>query len=74
MHMYNILFIGLASVFVMTWNIMYVWYIRTNVFSIHAIPMWEANIDVQYVLDPYFVIVCYTFYLTKVNKSITQEM
>ncbi len=36
--------------------------------------MWEANTNVQYVLDPYFAAAYYTFYLTKVNKSITQEM
>ncbi len=36
--------------------------------------MWEANTNVQYVLDPYFATVYCTFYLTKVNKSITQKM
>jgi biotin synthase-related radical SAM superfamily protein len=36
--------------------------------------MWEENIDVQYVLNPCFAAVYCTFYLTKVNKSITQEM
>ncbi len=43
-------------------------------FNIHARPMWEANIDAQYVLDPYFVVGYCIFYLTKINKSITQEM
>jgi hypothetical protein len=43
--MYNILSIGMASVFVTPWNVMYAYYIQTNVFSIHAKPMWEANID-----------------------------
>jgi hypothetical protein len=36
--------------------------------------MWEANTNAQYVLDPYFGAACYMFYLTKINKSITQEM
>jgi hypothetical protein len=36
--------------------------------------MWEENIDVQYVLNPCFAAVYCTFNLTKVNKSITQEM
>jgi hypothetical protein len=36
--------------------------------------MWEANTDAQYVLYPNFVIVYYIFYLTKINKSIIQEM
>jgi hypothetical protein len=38
------------------------------------IPMWEANTNVQYILNPYFVAVYCTFHLTKVSKSITQEM
>jgi hypothetical protein len=36
--------------------------------------MWEANTDAQYILDPYFVVAYCIFYLTKINKSITQEM
>ncbi len=46
--------------------------IRTNVFSIHVRPIWEANIGALYY--PYFVATYYTSYLTKVNKSVTQEM
>jgi hypothetical protein len=48
--------------------------IQTNVFNIHARPMWEMNVNVQYILDPYFAIIYCTSYLIKVNKYVTQEM
>jgi hypothetical protein len=48
--------------------------IQTNVFRIHAIPMWETNIDAQYILHPYSVVVYCTFYLAKKIKYVTQEM
>jgi len=48
--------------------------IQTNVFNIHVRPLWEANTHAQFILDPYVVVVYYTFYLTKIDKFITQEM
>jgi len=48
--------------------------IQTNVFSIHVGPLGEANIDAQFILNPYTIVVYYTFYLTKVNKFVTQDM
>ncbi len=44
--------------------------VRTNVFSIHARSLWEANINAQFILDPYTTTYC-TSYLTKVNKFVT---
>jgi hypothetical protein len=48
--------------------------IWTNVFNIHVGPLWEANRNAQFILDPYATTTYCTFYLTKVDKSITQEM
>ncbi len=48
--------------------------IQTNVFNIHERSIWEANVDAQYVLDPYFATTYCTSYFTKVNKYVTQEM
>jgi len=48
--------------------------IWTNVFNIHAWPMWEANTNAQYILDSYFATTYCIFYLTKLDKSIKQEM
>jgi hypothetical protein len=45
--------------------------IQTNVFSIHERFMWEANINAQYVLNPYFATTYCIFYFTKVNKYVT---
>jgi hypothetical protein len=36
----------------------------TNVFSIYGGPLWEANIDAQFILNPYVVAYCFLF-----NKS-----
>ncbi len=38
---------------------------QTNVFSIHAGPLWEINIDQQFILNPYAILVYFIFYLTK---------
>jgi hypothetical protein len=35
-----------------------------------AIHLWFANIDIQFVLDPYVTATYYTSYMTKINKSI----
>jgi len=48
--------------------------IQTNVYGKHVGPLWEANIDAQFILDPSTVISYCTSYLTKVDKSITQKM
>jgi hypothetical protein len=45
----------------------------TNVFSIYGGPLWEANIDAQFILNPYVVAYC-TSYLTKVDNFIKCEM
>ncbi len=42
--------------------------IRTNVFTIHLGPLWEANIDAQFILNPCIATTYCTFYLTKVDK------
>jgi hypothetical protein len=47
---------------------------KKNVFNTHVRPLWEANTHAQFILDPYVVAAYYTFYLTKIDKSITQEM
>jgi hypothetical protein len=44
------------------------------VFGIHARPLWGANIDTQYILDPYATTLYCTSYLTKINRFVTQEM
>jgi hypothetical protein len=36
--------------------------------------MWEANVNAQYIFDPYFAAIYCTSYLIKVNKYVTQEM
>ncbi len=47
---------------------------HTNVFGIHVRPLRGANIDAQYILDPYVATSCCTSYLTKINRFVTQEM
>jgi hypothetical protein len=36
--------------------------IWTNVFNIHAWPLWDINIDAQFIIDPYANVVYYIFY------------
>jgi len=45
---------------------------QKNLFNIHARFLWEANIDAQFILNPYVMVAYYTCYLTKVNKSMTR--
>jgi hypothetical protein len=47
--------------------------IRINSFSIHVGPLWEANIDAQYILDPYATTTYYISYLTKVDKFVIKR-
>jgi hypothetical protein len=49
-------------------------HIWTNAFSIHVGPLWEANTNAQFILYPYATTTYCSFYLTKVDKSITREM
>jgi hypothetical protein len=48
--------------------------IRINSFSIHVGPLWEANTNAQYILDPYATIIYHIFNLTKVDKFLMKEM
>ncbi len=36
--------------------------------------MWFANIDIQYILDPYAIVTYCTSYMTKIDKLITLEL
>jgi len=48
--------------------------ICTNVFGIHAKPLWGANINAQYILDLYAITLYCNFYFTKIDKYVTQKM
>ena len=48
--------------------------IRTNPFGIHAGSIWQANTDLQFILDPYATTSYCTSYLTKIDKTVTQEL
>jgi hypothetical protein len=48
--------------------------IRTNVFGKFVGSLWQANIDAQFILDPYAAASYCTSYLTKVDKSVTAEI
>jgi hypothetical protein len=43
--------------------------IQTNSFGIHVGNLWQTNIDVQFILDPYVVANYCTSYLTKIEKK-----
>jgi hypothetical protein len=45
--------------------------IKINAFSIHVAHLWFANIDIQFILNPYVIGTYCTSYMTKINKSIT---
>jgi hypothetical protein len=48
--------------------------ICTNVFNIHGGPLWEANKNAQFILDPYDIVAYCIFYFTIVDKYVTCEM
>jgi hypothetical protein len=48
--------------------------IRTNAFNKDIVNLWYANIDIQFILDPYAAATYCTSYMTKVDKSITTEL
>jgi hypothetical protein len=39
-----------------------------HVFNVHAYPLWETNIDAQFILDPYVDVTYYTSYSSKIDK------
>jgi len=43
--------------------------IQTNSFGIDVGNLWQTNIDVQFILDPYVVANYCTSYLTKIEKK-----
>jgi len=47
--------------------------IRTNPYVMKAETLWEANINIQFILDPYAATCYSTSYLTKIDKTITNE-
>lgn len=48
--------------------------IYTNAFGIYVRPLWETNIDAQYILDPYAITLYFMFNLAKIDKFVTQEV
>ncbi len=48
--------------------------IDTNVFDIHVGLLWGVNTYAQYILYPYATTLCYTSYLTKIDKFVIQKM
>jgi len=50
------------------------WDIHTNIFNIHVRPLWEANTNAQFILDPNVVVIYCIAYLTKIDKFVTCEM
>jgi len=47
--------------------------IKTNVYAIKVVALWETNSDIQFILDPYIATSYCTSYLTKINKTITSK-
>lgn len=48
--------------------------IFTNVFNMHARPLWETNTNTQFILDLYAKTIYWTPYLTRIYMFVTQEM
>jgi len=48
--------------------------IGRNSFGICVGNLWQVSMDVQFILYPYVVISYYTYYLTKIDKTITREL
>jgi hypothetical protein len=44
--------------------------IKINAFSICATHLWFANIDIQFILDPYVAATYYTSYMKKIENYI----
>jgi len=47
--------------------------IRTNAYVMKVEALWEANTNIQFILDPYAGTCYSTSYLTKIDKTITNE-
>jgi len=47
--------------------------IRTNAYVIKVAPLWEANINTRFILDPYATTSYYTSDLTKIDRYIMIE-
>jgi hypothetical protein len=45
--------------------------IETNAFNIHVGPLWEANTNPQFILNPYAIVFYCISYLTKIDKFVT---
>ncbi len=48
--------------------------VQTNSFGIHVGNLWQINMDVHFIFDPYATPSYYTSYLTKNDKTITKEL
>ncbi len=48
--------------------------IQTNPFNIHAKNLWQANTNVQFILDPYVATSYFTSYLTKIDKAMKEKL
>jgi hypothetical protein len=48
--------------------------IHTSVVNVHAKPLWEAKTNAKFILYPYVFASYNIFYLTKIDKSMTQEI
>ncbi len=46
---------------------------RTNAYANQVAPLREANTNRQFILDPHVTTSYYTSFLTKIDKSITNE-
>jgi hypothetical protein len=47
--------------------------IKTNVYVIKVVALWETNSDIQFILEPYIATSYCTSYLTKIDKTITSK-
>ncbi len=48
--------------------------ITTNAFSICATHLWFANIDIQFIINPYATATYCMSYMIKIDKSITSKL
>ncbi len=48
--------------------------IFTNVFNMHAMPLWETNTNTKFFFDLYARTIYCTSYLTRIYMFATQEM
>ena len=48
--------------------------IKTNAFGINLAPLWFANTNLQFVLNPYVAALYCTSYMKKIDKTISKEL